>query len=70
MIIFHPRHDLTLARLGQEDIIRIIDEWISVYTKRGSQEGIKYVQIFEVCALASYPSNASFNLRRKRTKVL
>lgn len=49
VIIFHPRHDLTLARLAKEDILRIIDEWIAVYKKRGDQEEIKYVQIFEVC---------------------
>ena len=48
VIIFHPRHDLTLARLEKEEIERIIAEWIRVYKKRGSQEEIKYVQIFEV----------------------
>lgn len=48
VLIFHPRHDLTLARLSLEDISRIIDEWTSVYKRRGSQEPIKYVQIFEV----------------------
>ncbi|GJJ12027.1 hypothetical protein Clacol_006267 [Clathrus columnatus] len=47
VIIFHPRHDLTLARLTVEDIRRVIEEWCSVYLKRGSQENIKYVQIFE-----------------------
>ena len=48
VICFHPRHDLTLARLPVPDIQRIIDEWCSIYKKRGSQEDIKYVQIFEV----------------------
>ena len=48
VLIFHPRHDLTLARLSLDDIARIIDEWTSVYRRRGSQESIKYVQIFEV----------------------
>src|SRR5216683_2596690 len=48
VLIFHPRHDLTLARLSLEDIARIIDEWTSVYRHRGSQASIKYVQIFEV----------------------
>jgi len=48
VLIFHPRHDLTLARLAVEDIARIINEWTSVYRRRGSQESIKYVQIFEV----------------------
>ncbi|KAI1790716.1 galactose-1-phosphate uridylyltransferase [Ganoderma leucocontextum] len=32
---------------GGCDIERIIDEWSAVYKKRGAQQGIKYVQIFE-----------------------
>ncbi|KAF7971637.1 hypothetical protein HWV62_24117 [Athelia sp. TMB] len=47
VLCFHPRHDLTLARLEVPDIERVIDEWQNVYLKRGRQEGIKYVQIFE-----------------------
>lgn len=48
VIVFHPRHDLTLARLSQADIVKIVDEWIAVYKARGRQEGVEYVQIFEV----------------------
>lgn len=48
VIIFHPRHDLTLAQMNFSEIERIIAEWIRVYRERGSQAGIKYVQIFEV----------------------
>ncbi|KAL6309191.1 galactose-1-phosphate uridyl transferase [Sparassis latifolia] len=47
VLIFHPRHDLTLARLPLKDIERIIEEWCAIYQKRGTQDGIKYVQIFE-----------------------
>ncbi|KAI0262941.1 galactose-1-phosphate uridylyltransferase [Gloeopeniophorella convolvens] len=47
VLIFHPRHDLALARLAIDDISRIVDEWVNVYKLRGSQEAIKYVQIFE-----------------------
>ncbi|KII88820.1 hypothetical protein PLICRDRAFT_639170 [Plicaturopsis crispa FD-325 SS-3] len=47
VLIFHPRHDLTLARLPLPAIERIIEEWISVYLKRSSEEIVKYVQIFE-----------------------
>ncbi|PFH49881.1 hypothetical protein AMATHDRAFT_146600 [Amanita thiersii Skay4041] len=47
VLVFHPRHDLTLAMLAPEDILRIVDGWIEIYEKRGSQEGVKYVQIFE-----------------------
>jgi len=47
VLAFHPRHDLTMARLPVGDIETIVDEWIRVYRERGEQEGIKYVQIFE-----------------------
>ena len=48
VLIFHPRHDLTMALIPQNDIKRIINEWIQAYETRGSQPGIQYVQIFEV----------------------
>jgi UDPglucose--hexose-1-phosphate uridylyltransferase len=54
VIVFHPRHDLTLSRLPVTEIERIIDEWIRIYTLRGAQEGIKYVQIFEVSCAVFY----------------
>ncbi|KAI0035820.1 galactose-1-phosphate uridyl transferase [Vararia minispora EC-137] len=47
VIIFHPKHDLTLARLGQEEIVKVIEEWVGIYLRRGRQPGIRYVQIFE-----------------------
>ncbi|KAJ7590786.1 galactose-1-phosphate uridyl transferase [Mycena floridula] len=47
VMVFHRRHDLTLAQLEQEDIERVIAEWIKIYKRRGSQESVKYVQIFE-----------------------
>lgn len=49
VIIFHPRHNLTLAQLDLPDIEQVINEWIRVYLERGRQDGVKYVQIFEVC---------------------
>ncbi|KAI3618173.1 galactose-1-phosphate uridylyltransferase [Moniliophthora roreri] len=47
VLIFHPRHDLTIARMTLEDIERVIQQWIDIYVKRGSEEGIRHVQIFE-----------------------
>ncbi|KAF7311683.1 Galactose-1-phosphate uridylyltransferase [Mycena kentingensis (nom. inval.)] len=47
VILFHPRHDLTLSRLGLKEIEHIVEEWIAIYKKRSQQEGIEYVQIFE-----------------------
>lgn len=48
VLIFHPRHDLTLSQLALPDIERIIERWVAIYTTRSLQEGINYVQIFEV----------------------
>ena len=48
VIVFHPRHDLTLPRLSVDEIGSVIDEWERLYKKRGTQEGVQYVQIFEV----------------------
>lgn len=47
VLIFHPRHDLTLARLPIDAIQSVIRQWCRIYASRGSQEGIEYVQIFE-----------------------
>ncbi|KAI0688741.1 HIT-like domain-containing protein [Cytidiella melzeri] len=47
VLTFHRRHDLTLARLSPRDIGKVIEQWCTIYEKRGRQEGIKYVQIFE-----------------------
>lgn len=69
VICFHPRHDLTLSRLEIVDIEKVIEEWIRVYVKRGQQEGIKYVQIFEVCAslyiLVQYDIDAFLRIREQ-----
>ncbi|KAG6878763.1 hypothetical protein C0993_008062 [Termitomyces sp. T159_Od127] len=47
VLVFHPAHNLALARLRIPDIDRIVAEWIAIYRRRGAQPGIKYVQIFE-----------------------
>lgn len=53
VICFHPRHDLTLARMSVPEIVSVVDKWRDVYISEGkflrnsgSPEG--YVQIFEV----------------------
>lgn len=65
VIIFHPRHDLTLARLPVPDIERVIEEWCTVYTKRGAEDGINYIQIFEVRAISIVPRLGIFLQIRK-----
>ncbi|KAL4065407.1 HIT-like domain-containing protein [Scleroderma yunnanense] len=47
VVCFHPRHDLSLPTLSLDDVVRIVEEWTRVYTRRGTQSGIEYVQIFE-----------------------
>ncbi|TDL25077.1 galactose-1-phosphate uridylyltransferase [Rickenella mellea] len=47
VLIFHHRHDLTLSRLTVDEVKRVVLEWTKVYERRGQEEGIKYVQIFE-----------------------
>jgi UDPglucose--hexose-1-phosphate uridylyltransferase len=58
VICFHPRHDLTLSRMDEEDVVKVISGWQEVYAEEGAairdmQEGLKggpegCVQIFEV----------------------
>ena len=48
VVIFHPRHDLTLAQLKPSEILPIIKEWIRIYEERSLSDRIRYVQIFEV----------------------
>lgn len=48
MVIFHPRHDLTLALVSPEDISKVIQQWKDTYLKRGKENRINYIQIFEV----------------------
>jgi len=57
VLVFHPRHDLSMARLDLTNIERIIEEWIRIYLKRGTEPGIKYVQIFEVNPCSSMVFN-------------
>jgi UDPglucose--hexose-1-phosphate uridylyltransferase len=59
VIIFHPRHDLTLAKMSQDEIVRVVQMWKDVYVVEGERirssadpgmEEEGYVQIFEVSA--------------------
>ncbi|PPQ63186.1 hypothetical protein CVT24_005731 [Panaeolus cyanescens] len=86
VIIFHPRHDLTIARMSKEDVKQIINEWVRIYEQRGRQDGIEYVQIFEnkgammgcsnphphgqVWSLSTIPSIPSSELRSLKAYAL
>lgn len=69
VIIFHPRHDLTLARLPIPDIEHVIEEWCAAYTKRGAEDRIKYVQIFEVRAISSLKDLSRERASRIRARL-
>ncbi len=44
---FSPRHDLTLSRMDEKDIRKVIDLWIEQYTVLGAEPWINSVLIFE-----------------------
>eukprot|EP00124_Ichthyophonus_hoferi_P001428 Ihof_evm4s74 gene=Ihof_evmTU4s74 len=47
VICFHPRHDLTIAEMTNEEIRAIVDTWVAQYVDLGAKDYIDYVQIFE-----------------------
>lgn len=47
VIVFSPRHDLTLAELEKEQLTELVREWISEYKALRVQKDIRYIQIFE-----------------------
>ena len=47
VICFSPRHDLTLAKMGVEEIRRVVDVWAEQSAELGARGDISYVQVFE-----------------------
>ena len=47
VLCFHPDHSLTLARMTQPEIRRVVDAWTSEYEELGAIDWIQYVQVFE-----------------------
>src|ERR1039458_8227432 len=47
VLCFHPDHSLTLARMTQPEIRRVVDAWTAEYQELGALNWIDYVQIFE-----------------------
>jgi UDPglucose--hexose-1-phosphate uridylyltransferase len=47
VLCYHPDHSLTLARMTQPEIRRIVDAWTREYQELGGLDWIEYVQIFE-----------------------
>lgn len=47
VICFSPRHDLTLARMAEPDIARVVSVWAEEFRELGDRPEIGSVQIFE-----------------------
>ncbi|WP_272701629.1 UDP-glucose--hexose-1-phosphate uridylyltransferase [Desulfovibrio sp. Fe33] len=47
VICYSPRHDLTLARMGREQVSGVVDVWCDEFRQLGGRGDIGYVQIFE-----------------------
>lgn len=47
VVCFHPRHDLTLARMEVEQIIPVVEAWTAQSIELGLRPQIGHVQIFE-----------------------
>jgi len=47
VVVFTPRHDITLAEMGESDIENVIITWQNEYRELSSIDFINYIQIFE-----------------------
>ncbi len=47
VVVFSPRHDLTLAEMTESEIEEVIETWKKEYKELSSLSFIKYIQIFE-----------------------
>mgnify|MGYP005837721007 CR=1 FL=1 len=47
VICFSPRHDLTLARMSPDAVLRVVDVWVDQFEQLAREPFLQYVQIFE-----------------------
>ncbi len=47
VVVFSPRHDLTLAGMPRADVIRVVELWSAQYAELGERPEINHVLIFE-----------------------
>jgi UDPglucose--hexose-1-phosphate uridylyltransferase len=47
VVCFSPRHDLTIPRMKQEEVERVIEVWSAQHRELASRPWVKHVQIFE-----------------------
>lgn len=57
VVIFSPRHDLTLAQMAVDDIRAVVDVWAEQTAELGALDTIRYVQVFENKGAAMGASN-------------
>ena len=57
VICYSPQHDLSVARMAQDQVLPIIDTWIEEYLSLGARDFINHVQIFENRGLVMGCSN-------------
>ena|SRR5436190_21811729 len=47
VVCFTPRHDLTLAELGESEILNLLEVWRAQYRELGAREEVQHVHVFE-----------------------
>ena len=47
VVCFSPRHDLTIPRMKQEEVLRVVEVWTQQHRELGDLPWVKHVQIFE-----------------------
>ncbi len=47
VVCFSPRHDLTIARMSQQELLPVIDTWAEEMSSLEAITWIRYIQIFE-----------------------
>jgi len=47
VLCFSPRHDLTLPRMSDDGILRVVGAWGALYQSLGALDDVRYVPIFE-----------------------
>ncbi len=47
VVCFSPKHNLTLARMSNQEIFSVVETWCQQFRELGAMDDIDYVQIFE-----------------------
>jgi len=57
VVCFSPRHDLTIPRMSQQEVLQVVQVWAEQYAELGNLAWVKHVQIFENCGTLMGASN-------------